>query len=98
MSAPLLIWAGHFLVIYALTAIACARSFGVGVVSSGIAAATLIATGAALFTIRAALSQRRREAGDMAAFVRWMSAAAGGLALVAILWEALPVLIVPACG
>jgi hypothetical protein len=30
--------------------------------------------------------------------VPWMTTALGGLALMAILWEALPVLLVPACG
>ena len=103
MSAPLVIWAVHFLVIYALTAIACARGFaatrvlGIDAVSWGIAAATVLAAGAMLFTIGVAVRRLRPQSNGTAAFVHWMSAAAGGLALVGILWEALPVLIVPAC-
>jgi len=104
MCAPLLIWAAHFLVIYAFTAVACERNFavtrmlGINVVSGVIGIATLVAAAATLMTIRAALGQRGRGGDDAAAFVHWLSAAAGGLALVAILWEALPVLLVPMCG
>ncbi len=104
MSAPLVIWALHFLVIYGLTGIACARGFaatrvlGLDAVPWGIAVATLIAAGAMLFTIGVAVRQLRRRSHSTDAFVHWMSAAAGGLALVGVLWEAVPVFIVPVCG
>ena len=104
MSAPLVIWALHFLVIYGLTAIACARGFaatrvlGLDAVSWGIALATFVAAGAMLFTIGVAVRQLRPQSDGTAAFVNWMSAAAGGLALVGVLWEAVPVLVVPVCG
>jgi hypothetical protein len=104
MSAPLVIWAVHFLVIYGLTAIACAHGFGatrvlgIDIVSWGIGAATVVAAGAMLFTIAAAVRHLRPQSNGTAAFVHWMSAAAGGLALVGVLWEAMPVLIVPVCG
>jgi hypothetical protein len=104
MSAPLVIWALHFLVIYGLTAIACARGFattrvaGIDAVTWGIVVATLVAAGVMLFTIGVAVRRLGTRSSGTAAFVHWMSAAAGGLALVGVLWEALAVLIVPACG
>ena len=104
VSAPLAVWAVHFLAIYGLTALACARGFaaqrvlGIEVVALGIAVATLIAAAALVLVIARALGGRRRGADDSEDFLRWMSAAAGALALVAIVWEALPALVVPVCA
>ncbi len=106
MFAPLLIWAVHFLAIYAFTAIACERRFadtnwlGVGVVPWTIGALTLVATAAALVTIWLALRDvpGRAPRSETSQFVHWMTAAFGALTLLAILWEALPVLLIPVCG
>jgi hypothetical protein len=105
----LLIWAAHFLVIYIFTALACARRFadlswlGIGVVPWVIGAATLAAAAVTLVVIGLAvrdarLNTSRNNMNNMSSFVPWMTAAFGGLALMAILWEALPVLLVPTCG
>jgi hypothetical protein len=51
--------------------------------------ATVVATGCVGAIILTNLSPE---------FTRWMTAAVAGLALVAILWEGLAVLLVPACG
>lgn len=107
MLGGLLIWTAHFGVIYILNTLACARGFsgpgwlGLGTVTWGIGIATLLAllgagglAGAALRRIRR--REPREDANDH--FVDWMTAAVGAAALVGILWDALPVLIVPACA
>ena len=106
MFAPLVIWAVHFLAIYAFTAIACERRFadtnwlGVGVVPWTIGGVTLVAAAAALVTIWLALRDvpGRAPRSETSQFLHWMTAAFGALTLLAILWEALPVLLVPVCG
>ena len=85
-----LTWAAHFAAIYGITAIACARG-SAGWVPQAIAAITFVAAAAAIAILVAAL--RRRES-----FEHWLAAGAAGLALVAIAWEALPALVVPACA
>ena len=61
---------------------------------------TLVAAAAALVTIWLALRDApwRTPHSETAQFLRWMTAAFGGLTLLAVLWEALPVLLVPVCG
>jgi len=106
MFAPLIIWAVHFLVVYAFTAIACERNFagtewlGLGIVTWTVGGATLIAAAAALAMIWFALRSRPGVAlrTEIGSFVPWMTAASGALTLLAILWEALPVLFVPVCS
>jgi len=103
----MLVWAAHFTIIYGLTSLACARGFaeteflGVAVIRLGIGTATLIAGLAALAVIGQALRHRRaRQVGDdsLPAFAAVMAILIAGLALVAILWEALPVLMLPPCA
>lgn len=102
-SGPL-VWAAHFVGIYAFTAIACARRFaeatwlGIGVVQWAIGGATLIAVGVTLATMLAAARQARRGADEVWGFIYWMTIAFGALTLIAVLWEAMPALIVPTCG
>jgi hypothetical protein len=104
MSSGFLIWAIHFLIIYGFTALVCERGFvtvswfGIGVVPWIIGLATLIAVAATLALVLRARNDRRRRLNDTSDFVYWMTATLGGLALVAMLWEALPVLLVPTCG
>jgi hypothetical protein len=106
MLSGLMIWAAYFLVIYVFTALACARRFadlswlGIGVVPWVIGTATLAAATTTLVVIGLAVHDARLKTSrnNMSSFVPWMTAAFGGLALVAILWEALPVLLVPTCG
>jgi hypothetical protein len=106
MLSGLLIWACHFGMIYSFTALACARGFwrlnwlGVGIVPWAIGAATLVAVSAAsgitILSIRYAGERTAQE--NASRFVHWMTAAIGALALLAIVWQALPVLLVPTCG
>jgi hypothetical protein len=90
ISAGVIIWALHFAAIYGVTGLACARGWK-DLVSPAIAAATAAAVVAALVVIVAGW-RRRGE------FEPWLSASLAGFALVAILYEALAVLLVPLCG
>lgn len=82
-------WAAHFLAIYGFTAVACARGFGHWT-PAAIGVATLLAGAACTWAIVAGM--RHREA-----FERWLSAMLAAAALVAIVWEALPVFLVKPC-
>lgn len=90
MFASVFIWAAHFLIIYSTTGIACARASSNDFVSWVIGAATLLAV--------LALVMVRRRARPAEPFAEWMSSSLAALVLVAIIWESLPVLIVPICG
>ena len=87
ISLGVILWGLHFTVIYGFTALACARGFGASALWV-VGAATVVAAAAALALI---VTHRSSE------FTRWMTAAVAALALVAIVWEGLPVLLVPAC-
>lgn len=92
MFAGILIWAAHFAAIYGYTAIACARGFGAQAITIGVGVATLVAALAALAMLLPAWSQRTR-------FEDALTAGVAALALVAIVYEGLTVLIVvPACA
>jgi len=97
MSCPVMIWAMHFLAIYGFTAFVCARGLadlrwlGVGIVPWTITLVTLLAMAATIAVILPAARAAR------ASFSHWMAATIGALALIAIVWEALPVFIVPTC-
>ena len=98
MSSPVMIWAAHFLVIYGFTALACARGFvdvrwiGIGIVPWTIGAATALALAATLAVVLRAARAAHES------FTEWMTAALGALSMLAMFWEALPVLMVPACA
>ena len=89
MSTGVMVWALHFTATYGLTALACARGW-TRLVTPSIAVSTLLASLAIAVILAVALPRR-------AQFEYWMSACVAALALVAIVWEALPVLLVPAC-
>ena len=90
MSAGALCWALHFAAIYGFTGLACARGMD-GTVPWAVGSLTLAAAIAAAAVMTIALRQRE-------SFEHWLAAAIAGAALVAILWEALPAFLVPACA
>jgi hypothetical protein len=90
VSAGVIIWALHFAAIYGLTALACARGWGAAMLPA-LWLATAAAVIASLLVVAA--GWRRRDV-----FEYWLSAAIAGLGLVAIVYEALAILMVPACG
>jgi hypothetical protein len=90
MSSGVMVWALHFTAIYGITGLACARGWH-SLVLPSIAVATALAAIASIAIVAAALPRR-------AQFEYWMSACLAALALLAIVWEAIPVFLVPICG
>ena len=90
MFSGVLVWAAHFLLIYGFTALACARDFAAAV-PWGIAIATVAALMILLVVMRGAI----RTAPE---FVEWMTISVGAIAIVAMVFESLPMIWVPICG
>lgn len=104
----LLAWAAHFTVIYGFTAVACAQGFagadilGFDIVPFVISVATIIALLGTLAVLAIATFGRgpiRASPGGQPtkSFLRYVTVALAALSLIAIVWNALPVLIVPLC-
>jgi hypothetical protein len=98
MVSGALIWAVHFIAIYGFTSLACARGLattqwlGIGIVAWTIGAATMIALAAAVAVIVSAT-----RTAPVNGFTEWITAGVAALAALAIVWEALPAIMVPAC-
>lgn len=96
-----LVWSVHFVSIYGLTGIVCARAgsaarwLGWPWDAWAIGLAGVVAVAALLPVLRA---RPRSTHEDSRRFVRWTSMALAGLAVLAILWETLAVLLVPTCS
>ena len=88
MALPIALWALHFTAIYGFTALACARGFA-GAVPWTVGAMSALAALLAGLLLVANLSSQ---------FERWMTAALAAFALVAIAYETVAMLLVPACG
>ena len=103
--AGLLIWSLHFGAIYVFQALACARGFagrevgGIGIVTVFIAAATLLA----LLAAAAVIATGWRTSGPAVEltqhdeFLRRLTILVAGLSAIAIIWQALPILVMPPC-
>lgn len=106
MLAGLIIWAAHFGFVYGFNALACTFGFagsqllGVGVVVLAVGLATLLAFGADILVLfRAVAGLRAMDlAKDSRRFMRYVAGSLAALSAVAVLWQGLPALIVPACG
>jgi hypothetical protein len=98
MLSGALIWAAHFLALYGFAALACARGFahtqwlGIGVPVWTTGTATMIALATLLAIV--ATSIRRWPS---VAFIDGMTAAVAALAILAVIWETLPVLMLRPC-
>jgi hypothetical protein len=90
LSAGILVWALHFGLIYGVTGLACARGMP-RAAPWGIGAATLVAV-LVLVPLVVAGWRRRAE------FESAIGGALGAFALLAVLWQALPVLLIEACA
>lgn len=99
-SGPL-IWGVHFLAIYVFAAVACAReSFNPALVAAvpwAVLGMTLLAATALLAMIVPAIRVAKHSRDDASVFIPWATAAFAALALIAVIWETLPVLMVPIC-
>jgi hypothetical protein len=89
----IVLWAAHFAVIYGFTALACARQMATAVpwVLAGASAAALLALGA--IAVPAGIRVWRT-----ALLPDCLALGLGGLAMIAVLWEASSLIWVPACG
>jgi hypothetical protein len=100
-SGPI-IWALHFLTIYGFTGVLCARPalhdawLDISFFAWGIGAATLVAIAALVFLHFR--DWREKWRGRKPGFLRLTASGLGLLAIVAILWETVPVFIVPLCA
>jgi hypothetical protein len=107
--AGMVAWALHFTVAYAATAIACARGLadrtllGLPLVPVLVVGATVLAL-AAIAAVAARAARRLQgglsgEAGeDDPRFAAWLSVAVALLAVLAILWQTVPALVLRPCG
>ena len=91
------VWACHFFAIYASTAIVCARAGSGATIALAVAGATLVAAAILLWTVAATVRDRAATASARRAFIRRLTMTTAGLALVAVVFETLPLLLVPAC-
>lgn len=95
------IWLAHYLFIYTVNAVACARSamadqwLGLSASSWIIVAGGVLALGGMAVATR---RQRQRvRASGSPAFHAWLTAALCVLSAVAVIWETMPVFLMPAC-
>jgi hypothetical protein len=101
MLGGLIVWAARFMFAYGVTGLACAKEWDASVVLvlvGGVSAVSLIICMALLAA--AVLNLRRERAEpreELRPFVHWIAALVAGLAMMAILWETLPLAVVPIC-
>lgn len=105
MMSGLIVWAAQFTIIYAVTSVACARGWyrfsllGLDLVRVSIAAATLLALAATALVFWRALSDERSAQDEPSErFIETLTLWICGLSLVAIAYNGVPALILPACS
>jgi hypothetical protein len=98
-------WAAQLTIIYGVTSVACERGYGgtswFDIVPLTIMVTTLLALSATGFVLFRAVQAQRYMGGETDPTDRFLNETTlvvSGLSLVAILWQGLPVLIIPACG
>lgn len=106
--AGLVVWAGHFALVYAASALACERGLlgrtllGLPLVPAVVGLATLLALALLALVLRPALADpdmALTEGGEAEPrFTRWFAASTAVLAALAVVFEAVPVLLLPGCG
>jgi hypothetical protein len=90
ITGGIVIWAAHFTAIYGFTALACARER-----PSAVPWIIGIATLAGIALVLADIAWQWR---DRHAFDAWLGIGLAGFALLAIVWEAVPALMVSSCA
>jgi hypothetical protein len=106
LCGGLLLWAADFIVIYCAAAVVCAKGyvhvqlFGLPLVTLLTLAVTLLAGIATVVLIRRALTQLRMpESGNGSeSFIQFVALCVGGLGLLAILFNAVPAVLIESCG
>jgi hypothetical protein len=104
----LVIWAAHFAAIYAVNAVACERALagtrlvGLPFVPAVVGGLTVLAVGALVLVMRSGLrglAPPLDEGGEgEPRFTRWFGVATAALAALAVVFQAVPALVVPPCG
>ncbi|WP_439599238.1 hypothetical protein [Falsiroseomonas sp.] len=107
-AAGFALWALHFTLVYAINAFACERGYegarllGLPWVPAMIGLATLVVAVPLLLILRGTtrgLAGPVTEGGEAEPrFTSWFAAAAAGYSLLAVLFQAAPSLVLPACG
>lgn len=92
--APLLVWAAHFFFCYAWTAAACQRG---GDPAAALGVASVSALGAAGLLLAFALRRLCRTPQPVP-LIDWVHFASAALALVAIVWTCVPMLMLEMCA
>lgn len=97
-----LIWLAHYLFVYAVNAIACARYPPVGTWAALPASSWIILAASALalagMAAASRVQRRRVHEGRLPRFHGWLTGALCLLSGLAVAWETLPVWTTPACG
>ena len=106
--AGLVVWAGHFTAIYAVSAVACERGLldrsllGLPWVPALVVIATLVALvllGLVLRPALAGLGPSWSEGGEAEPrFTRWFAASTAILAVLGVVFQAMPALLLPGCA
>lgn len=96
-----LVWGAHFAFIYGFSGLACARPawlagwLGGNLVAWVVGGATLAALAAILALL--AKTGLTGKPHDCPAFIRWLTVALGAAAILAIVWQTVPALLLPPC-
>lgn len=107
-AAGLAVWAGHFTALYAVSAVACERGLaersllGLPWVPALVGLATLVALALLGLVLRPALADPGpawTEGGEAEPrFTRWFAGSTAILAMLAVVFQAVPALLLPGCG
>jgi hypothetical protein len=96
-------WALHFLILYSFQALACARGFaderigGIGIVPAVGGVATVAAIAACFWLVLVRGQAGQDDGNGAAGFLAHVKASSAVLALLAIIWTALPLVLLPPC-
>lgn len=107
LTGGLIIWGARFLAAYIFTAIVCSRGWsdaslgGLGIVPAIVSLLTLVSAAGCLAIMLRARAHLRRASPDAAEqntrFVHYIAATMAALGLLAVIWETLPVYMIPIC-
>jgi hypothetical protein len=92
------VWALHFTAIYVINALACARGIGAGYVPLSIAVASVPAFLAVLYLTALSWPHARPGEEESEPFLNRLGLLLSTLTLLALTWNVLTLLLVPACG
>jgi hypothetical protein len=104
LSGGLIIWAARFLSAYVFTALACARGWsdaslaGLGLVPAVVGILSLVAALGCVAILARAVVSLKGAPDENARFIHYMAGSIAALGLLAVIWETLPVFMIPICA